>query len=91
MHFTRLPGCMCPPFSRLLLCGGGLGLGGLLSVALDHDDAEEGAHNRRAQQNENDGDANRPDARGKEVLEGVIGVDKGLARGLVSNFQEQQI
>lgn len=63
---------------RLLLRGGGLGLGGLLLVALDHDDAEEGAHDGGGEEDEDDGDADGPDARGKKVLEGVVRVDEGL-------------
>jgi hypothetical protein len=63
---------------RLLLRGCGLGLGGLLLVALDHDDAEEGAHDGGGEQDEDDGDADGPDARGEEVLEGVVRVDEGL-------------
>lgn len=75
---------VCSPL-RLLLCRSGLCLGSLLSVALDHDDAEERPHDCRSQQNENDGNANGPDARGEEVLERVVGIDKGLARGLSEN------
>lgn len=63
---------------RLLLRGGGLGLGGLLLVAPDHDDAEEGADDGGGEQDEDDGDADGPDARGEEVLEGVVRVDEGL-------------
>lgn len=64
---------------RLLLRGGGLGLGGLLLVAPDHDDAQEGADDGGGEQDEDDGDADGPDARGEEVLEGVVRVDEGLA------------
>lgn len=63
---------------RLLLRGGGLGLGGLLLVAPDHDDAEEGADDGGGEEDEDDGDADGPDARGEEVLEGVVRVDEGL-------------
>lgn len=70
------PGSVSP--LRLLLRGGSLGLGGLLLVALDHDDAEEGANDGGGEEDENDGDADGPDARGKEVLEGVVRVDEGL-------------
>lgn len=62
----------------LLLGCGGLGLGGLLSVASDHDHAQEGAHNGRAEQDEDDGDSDGPDAGEEEVLEGVVFVNKGL-------------
>lgn len=64
----------------LLLGGGGFRLGRLLPVALDHDDAKEGADDGRAQQDEDDGDADGPDARRKEVLERVVRIDKGLGR-----------
>lgn len=63
---------------RLLLRRGGLGLGGLLLVAPDHDDAEERANNGGGEEDEDDGDADGPDARGEEVLEGVVRVDEGL-------------
>lgn len=63
--------------SRLLLAGGG-GLGGLLAVAADHDDAEEGADDGGAEQDEDDGDADGPDARGEEGVQWVVRVDKGL-------------
>lgn len=69
---------------RLLLRGGGLGLGGLLLVAPDHDYAEEGADDGGGEEDEDDGDADGPDARGEEVLEGVVRVDEGLG-GRVSD------
>lgn len=67
----------------LLLGGGGFRLGHLLPVALDHDDAKKGADDGRAQQDEDDGDADGPNARGEEVLERVVRVDKGLGRALL--------
>ena len=63
---------------RLLLGGGRLRLGSLLAVAADHDHAEERADDGRAQQDEDDRDADGPHARREEVLERVVGVDKGL-------------
>jgi hypothetical protein len=63
---------------RLLLGGGSLGLGGLLSVAADHDQAQERANHGAAQEDEDDGDADGPLARGEDVLERVVVVDKGL-------------
>ena len=64
---------------RLLLsCG--LGLGRLLSVAANHDQAQEGSNHGRCQKNENNGDADSPDAGEEEVLEDMIVVDKGLGR-----------
>ena len=61
-----------------LLLRGSLGLGRLLPVAPDHDDAEEGADDGGPEQDENDGYADRPDAGGEEVLERVVRVDEGL-------------
>lgn len=69
---------LSPPFSLRLLLGRGGGLGGLLLVAADHDDAEEGADDGGADEDEDDGDADGPDARGEEVLELVVVVDEGL-------------
>lgn len=66
---------------RLLLGSGCLGLGSLLTVAADHDHAEERADDGRAQQDEDDGDADGPHARREEVLERVVGVDKRLEKG----------
>jgi hypothetical protein len=64
----------------LLLCRR-LGLGGLLPVAADHDDAEEGADHGGTEEDEDYGDADGPDARGEEVLEGVVRVDEGHQQG----------
>ena len=61
-----------------LLLGGSFRLGRLLAVALDHDDAEEAADDGGAEEDQDDGDADGPDARGEEVLEGVVRVDEGL-------------
>lgn len=63
---------LAAPSLCLLLCSG------LLSVAFDHDDTEEGAHDGGTEQDKDDGDADGPDARGEEVLEGVVRVDEGL-------------
>lgn len=65
------------PELRLLLRGGGLGLGGLLPVAPDHDDAQEGADDGGAQQDQDHGYADGPLARGEEAVERVIEVDEG--------------
>lgn len=67
----------------LVRLGGGGGccsgcFGGLLPVAADHDYAEEGSHHGGAQEDKDHGDADRPDAWGEEVLEGVVCVDEGL-------------
>lgn len=64
--------------SLRLLLGSGLGLGGFLLVAPDHDHADEGADDGGAQEEEDDGDADCPDAGEEEVLEGVVVVDEGL-------------
>lgn len=72
---------------RLLLGCSSLGLGRLLPVALDHDDAQERAHDGGPEQDEDDGNADGPHARWEEILEGVVGVDEGLVgkrRSLVS-------
>lgn len=75
-----------PPFrpslsSLGLLLRRSLGLGGLLLVAVDHHDAYEGAHHSRAQESQDDGDADGPNTRGEEVVERVAGVDEGLNKG----------
>lgn len=64
--------------SSLLFRRRGLGLGGLLPVAADHDNAEERADDGGAQEDEDDGYADGPDARGEHVLKRVVRVDKGL-------------
>lgn len=66
-----------------LLLRRSLGLCGLLPVASNHNDAEEGTDNGRDDEDENYGDADGPDARGEEVLERVVGIDEGLAGALV--------
>jgi hypothetical protein len=65
---------------RLCLLFGGccLGLCGLLPAAANHHDAEERANNCRAQEREDDGDADCPDARREEVMERMALVDKWL-------------
>lgn len=88
----RYPYRLCPwldivSFSRtyeslsLLLGSGGLGLCSLLAVASDHDDAEEGAHDGGTEENQDDGDADGPDARREDAVEGVVGIDEGLPEG----------
>ncbi len=66
---------------RLLLSSSSLGLGSLLLVAADHNHAEECADDGRAEQQEDDRDADSPDARQEEVLQRVIGIDKRLEAG----------
>lgn len=72
---------------RFLLARGGrgsrLGLGGLLPIAPDHDDAEEGADDGRAEQDQDDGDADGPDAGREEGVQGVVRVDEGLLMSLL--------
>lgn len=70
---------LCPAslFLCLLLCGR-LGLCSLLPVAADHDDTEERSNNCGADEEEDNGYANGPDSWGKETLEWVDVVDKGL-------------
>lgn len=69
-----------PPGLRLLLRGGGLGLRGLLPVAPDHDDAQEGADDGGAQQDQDDGYADGPLARGEEAVQRVVEVHEGLQK-----------
>lgn len=75
-----------PPFprnpSRLLLAGG---LGGLFPVTPHHNHANEGADDGGGEEDEEYGDANGPDARGKECVEDVVVVDEGLRGFLVSD------
>jgi hypothetical protein len=61
----------------LLLCGS-LGFGSLLLVAVDHHNAYEGAHHGRAQESQDDGDADGPDTWREEIVERVTRVDEGL-------------
>lgn len=76
----------CPLFwydvhGRLgLLLSRGLGLGGLLLVAVDHDDSDEGAYHGRTQECEDDGDADGPNTGWEDVVERVAGVDEGLQK-----------
>lgn len=67
-----------PGSSSLLLCRR-LSLGGLLLVAVDHHNAYEGADHGGTQEGQNDGNADGPNTRREEVMEGVAGVDKGLS------------
>lgn len=64
--------------SRLLLRCGRLCFSSLLPVTPNHDHAQEGANNGRAQKDENNGDSDGPNARREEVMKRVSGVDKGL-------------
>lgn len=66
-------------FVLVLLLAGSLGLCGLLSVASNHDHAEERADNGGAEEDEDNGKANGPDARREEVLQSMVGVDKRLS------------
>ena len=87
-HPKRLPyyGCVQPVPSPVLffrralrlLLGRGLGLGRLLPVTPDHDDAEERSDHGRAHEDEDDGDSNGPYPRREEVLERVVVIDEGL-------------
>jgi hypothetical protein len=61
-----------------LLCLCFLSLEGLLAVAFDHDEGQEGADYSTADQNEDDRNTNGPDTRREERLRGVRRVDKGL-------------
>jgi hypothetical protein len=61
----------------LLLCCG-LSLGGLLLVAVDHHNSNEGAYNRRTQECEDDRDADGPNTGREDVVERVAGVNEGL-------------
>ncbi|KAK3071410.1 hypothetical protein LTR53_008687 [Teratosphaeriaceae sp. CCFEE 6253] len=56
----------------------------LLSITPDHDHTEEAADDRAAEQQEDDGDADGPDAGREEGLQGMVGVDEGLAQKRVS-------
>lgn len=60
-----------------------LGLERLLLIALDHDHAQETAHDSTADKEEDDGNANGPDARRKELLDWVRVVDEWLGWELV--------
>lgn len=61
-----------------LLLSSGLGLGSFLLIAPNHDHADEGADNGRTQEEEDDGNANGPDAGEEQVLKGVVLVNEGL-------------
>jgi hypothetical protein len=63
--------------SLSLLLGCSLGLGGLLPVASNHDDTKEGADDSGADKEEDDGDADGPDAGKEEVLERMVVIDEG--------------
>lgn len=56
-------------------------LRGLFPVTPYHDCAQEAAHNRRCEEDEDDGDPDGPDAGREEVVEGVALIDEGLKRG----------
>ena len=74
-------GASISPGSRdhlgLLLCRS-FGLGGLLLVAVDHHNADKGAHHGGTQQGQNNGDADGPNTRREEIVERVAGVNEGL-------------
>lgn len=63
-----------------------LGLERLLLIALDHDHAQETAHDSTADKEEDDGNANGPDARREELLDWVRVVDEWLGWELVLVF-----
>ena len=63
------------PLLRLLL----LRLQRLLAITPDHDEAEEASDDGAAKQQQDHGDADRPDARREEGLQRVVLVDEGLA------------
>jgi hypothetical protein len=52
--------------------------GGFFAIAPHHDDAQETAHDGAAQQQQDDGDADGPDAGREEGLDRVRVVDEGL-------------
>lgn len=62
----------------LLFGGSSLGLRGPLAVASDHDDAEERSHDGRTEQDQDNGNADSPDARREDGVKRVIGIDEGL-------------
>ena len=62
--------------SRLLLSGR---LGSALSIALNHDHAQERSHDSAPQENENDGYSNRPDSGREEIMQRMARVDKRLS------------
>jgi hypothetical protein len=66
--------CQRVLLARLLL----LRLEGLLAVAPYHDGGEKAADNGCSQHDENDWNADRPNAGEKEGLEDVVVVDEGL-------------
>jgi hypothetical protein len=59
-----------------------LGFESLLAIALDHDDGEEAADNSRAENDEDDRDANGPDAWEEQGVEEVVIVDKWLDKSV---------
>lgn len=65
-----------------LLLRRSLGLGGLLPVASDHDGAQERTDNGTTNEDEDDGDADGPNAGRKEVLERVVVINEGLSAGV---------
>jgi hypothetical protein len=78
------------PFSHsapvlILRCFLLLGFEGLLAIALDHDDREEAADDGGAQDDENDRDADGPDAWEEERVEDVVIVDEWLHMSVVGH------
>lgn len=53
-------------------------LGRFLPITPYHNHSQKAADDGRTEEDEDDGDADGPDARGEEVVEGVAGVDEGL-------------
>lgn len=58
-----------------------LRLGSFPPVASDHNQRNEGADNRRTEEDDHDRNTNGPDSRREERLSGVVLVDKRLIRG----------
>lgn len=69
-----------PPWNDDLLhfCRSFLRLERLLLIALDHDNTQEAANHSTANEEQDDGNANGPDARRKELLYWVRIVDEWL-------------
>lgn len=77
-----------PPRHLGLLLSRSLGLGRLLLVAVDHDDAYEGTNHGRSQEGQDDRDTDGPDARREDVMERVARVDKWLLT-TISNHSDR--
>lgn len=65
-----------------------------LPIALDHDHTQKATDNGRSQQDQNDRNANSPDPRREEIVEGVPKVNEWLEkekRGLVSFSSRKEL